>query len=142
MIKYNGCAELWGYSEFYSEILETIVRLRDDSESFAALFLLFSLMEQVFKSVRETDEFNLVDDINWLCDNNFITEKERVFLNDKDNGIRVLRNKMMHKNAYSFCIEIDGVAYSFSDINSWDTIFDVVCDDIVFIINKVISNKP
>ena len=141
MNAYDDYCGLWQYSKFYSDMLETIIRLREDNESLAAITLLFNLMEQVFKSVRETDEDILINDITWLYKNNLITKKEHEFLNDKKNGIRHLRNIMFHKDSYSYCIEINDVAYPFSDMNSWTMIFDVIFDDILSIIFKVLNHK-
>lgn len=60
---------IWQYSKYYSEMIDTSVRLNDLGESYAALLILFNTMELLFKSIRETDKSNLVDDINWLKDN-------------------------------------------------------------------------
>lgn len=82
---------MWLYSKYYSNLLSTVVRLRENGESYAALLVLFNMMELVFKSIREDDTHNLIDDVNWLYDNGLLTENEKQFINS-ENGVRTIRN--------------------------------------------------
>lgn len=126
------------YSKYYGEMIETSFRLNQMEESYAALLVLFNTMELIFKSVRETDKKNLSDDIVWLKNNGFITDEEYAFLNDEDNGIRVLRNKMTHKDCYEYCIDIDNTAYPFADKDTWGKIFTIIFPQLLIILYEVI----
>lgn len=131
---------MWLYSKNYSSLLSTVVRLRENGESYAALLVLFNMMELVFKSIREDDTHNLIDDVNWLYDNGLLTENEKQFINS-ENGVRTIRNKMTHKDCYSYCIEINDVAYPFAEKETWDIIYDLIAPNTILIISNVISQK-
>ena len=123
-------------------MIDTSVRLNDLGESYAALLILFNTMELLFKSIRETDKSNLVDDINWLKDKGYISNEEHSFLNDKDNGIRVLRNQMTHKDCYEYCIEINDKAYPFADRETWSIMFNLIFPQLLTIFYNIICYSP
>ncbi len=131
---------MWLHSKYYSSLLSTVVRLRESGDSYAALLVLFNMMELVFKSIREDDTHNLMDDVNWLYNNGLLTEDEKQFINS-ENGVRTIRNKMTHKDCYSYCIDINDVAYPFAEKETWDIIYDLIAPNTIWIINNVISRK-
>jgi hypothetical protein len=129
---------IWQYSKYYSEMIATSVRLNNIGESYAALLVLFNTMELLFKSIRGTDSTRLVDDIEWLKTNGYISSEEYTFLNDEDGGIRVLRNKMTHKDCYEYCIDINDKAYPFADKETWDFVFELVFPSLLAIFYNII----
>lgn len=131
---------IWQFSKYYSEMITTSVRLNEIGESYAALLILFNTMELLFKSVRQRDDTNLVNDIMWLKDNGYITDEDFSFLNDKNTGIRDLRNKMTHKDCYEYCIEMNEKAYPFADKETWDMMFELIFAPLLLIFYKVVCH--
>lgn len=132
---------IWLYSKYYGELVASSFRLNEEQEHYAAILLLFNTLELVVKSIRENDSNNLVDDFLWLLENDYITNDEYNFLNDKNYGIRGIRNTMMHKDLYEYCIELNDKAYMFADSGTWGKIFDLVAYKIVRILSQIILKK-
>lgn len=88
-------------------------------ESYAAFLVLFNVLELICKSLRETDNGNISQDITWLADNGFFTDEEKEFLNG-ETGLRRVRNIMTHRDPYAYFFDVDGVMYSFADKETWD----------------------
>lgn len=131
---------IWLYSKYYGEMIATAIRLNELGESYAALLILFNVMELIFKSLRESDTHNLINDIQWLHENGYLTDEEKSFLNS-ENGVRNLRNKMTHKDFYEYCIEIDDKAYPFADKETWNVLYEQIAPTLIFIIYNAVSRK-
>lgn len=130
---------IWEYSNYYGDMVATAKRLHDAEENYAAIMILFNAMELIFKSVRENFDQNINQDLVDLKNKNLITEDEFSFLNDKENGIRVVRNIMTHRNAYQYCLEdVDGIALPFADSGTWSIVYNSYAPRIMDILVRVI----
>lgn len=132
---------IWLYSKYYANIVASAKRLNEFGENYAALVLLFNVFELIAKSVRETDKGNLQDDIKWLAENNCINEQDKMFLNDEQYGVRKIRNLMMHRDVYQYCIEIDNVAYPFAENDTWEIIYNLLAERLIHIMATIVSKK-
>lgn len=132
---------IWRYSKYYSDMIFAVDRLGKIGEYHSALIVLFNVFELVVKSVREKDEEKLFDDINWLRYNGYINDDEKKFLDDKQSGIRQIRNIMMHRNLYKYAVELDGIGYSFADAQTWKLLYDNVASRLIGLIVKIVRHK-
>lgn len=132
---------IWLYSKYYANIVASAKRLNEFGENYAAMVLLFNVFELIAKSVRETDKGNLQDDIKWLAENEFINEQDEIFLNDEQNGVRKIRNLMMHRDVYQYCIEIDNVAYPFADDGTWAIMYNLLAERLIHIMATIVSKQ-
>lgn len=137
----NDFDVIWLYSKYYANIVASAKRLNEMGENNPALVVLFNVFELVAKSVRETDKGNLKDDIKWLADNHFINEQDEDFLNNERNGVRKIRNLMMHRDVYQYCIEINNVAYPFADDDTCEIMFNLLPARLIHIMATIVSKK-
>lgn len=138
----NDIDIIWGYSRCYGDMIATVVKLHEEEEDYAAILILFNAMELVFKSLRENFKQNINQDLEDLKNKEILTEDEYLFFNNKENGIREIRNIMTHRNAYQYCIEdADGVALPFSDFGTWSIIYDLYALRIIDILVRAIHKS-
>ncbi len=138
----NNIDIIWGYSHYYGDMIATVMRLHEEEEDYAAILILFNAMELVFKSLRGNFNQNINQDLEELKNKKILTEDEFLFLNNKENGIREIRNIMTHRNAYQYCIEdADGVALPFSDSGTWSIIYDLYAPRIIDILVRSIHKS-
>lgn len=131
---------IWLYSAFYGEQLCVSERLHEEGNSYAAFLVLFNILELLCKSLKESDDGNIVTDIKWMLDNALITPEDEAFLNGQD-GIRIIRNIMTHRNLYEYFFENDGIVYSFADSETWDVAYANYAPRIIEIMYNAIINK-
>lgn len=110
---------IWEYSRFYGNLLFSANRLSKNGESYAAFLVLFNAVELICKSLRETDESTVAQDIDWLAENGFFTEEEKEYLNG-ETGIRKIRNIITHRNPFAYFLNVNGIMYPFADMETWD----------------------
>lgn len=139
MIEYID--RIWIHFKFYSDLLHTANRLHEEGESYAAFLVLFNVLELICKSVRESDDSNVVSDIKWMAENGLVTATEEEFLNGQ-NGIRKIRNIMTHKDPYAYFFNDEkGIVHSFADAGSWDLAYDLYAPATIKILCHAIENK-
>lgn len=131
---------VWLYSKYYADMIAMSVRLMENDESYASLLVIFNTLELMFKSIRENDSYNFSDDTKWMYENGYLTVDEFEYINS-ENGIRVLRNKMTHKDFYEYIIIIDEIVYPFTEKDTWDVICQSIVPKITTIINNIISKR-
>ena len=132
---------IWQYSNYYGDMLATAVRLHDEGESYAATLVLFNATELICKSVRENYNQNFSQDLSHLQKNGLLSEENYEFLSNNEFGVRGIRNKMMHRDAYQYCLEgSDGIALSFADDGTWEIIFDNYGPRIIKILWQVVES--
>lgn len=136
----NVYDNIWQYSRFYADMVATANRLFENDEPYASLVVLFNATELIFKSIRENDSYNLSNDIEWLHRHKFLSNDEFSHLN-AENGIRALRNKMVHRDFYRYFIQIEGILYPFTEKETWSMLCEMIIPEILSIINNVISKK-
>ena len=131
---------IWVFSKFYGDLLFTAKKLNQDGESYAAFLLLFNVLELICKSLRESDNGNLMTDIEWLANNGLITADEMEFLSGSE-GIRKVRNIMTHRNPYAYFYQIEGVVYSFADKETWDYLYELFAPRTIKILRNAIDRS-
>lgn len=131
---------IWLYSSFYGEQLRISLQLHEEGNSYAAFLLLFNVFELLCKSLKESDDGNVVSDVKWMLDNALITPEEEAFLNGQE-GVRKIRNIMTHRNLYEYYFENDGIVYSFADSETWDIAYANYTPQIIEIMYNAIVNK-
>lgn len=131
--------KIWQYSRYYGDMLFTSIRLHDNEEDYAAILVLFNVMELICKSVRENYNQNLSDDLLDLKNKNILSEEDYEFLSNKEYGIREIRNIMTHRNAYQYFFEdINGKALPFAEPSTWTIIFESYAPRIIQILYDII----
>lgn len=131
---------IWLYSSFYGELLRISLQLHEEGNSYAVFLILFNVFELLCKSLKESDDGNVVSDVKWMLDNALITLEEEAFLNGQE-GIRKIRNIMTHRNLYEYYFENDGIVYSFADSETWDIVYANYTPQIIEIMYNAIVNK-
>ena len=130
---------IWLYSRYYGNMVSTAQRLYDDEEGYAAVVILLNATELIFKSLRENYSDNFNRDIVALVDVGLLTEKEKDFFDSKEYGLREIRNIMMHREAYQYCLESpDGKALPFIEASTWMQLYDHYAPTIIDILHKAI----
>lgn len=133
---------IWRHSRYYGDMLSTALRLHDYEEDYAAILVLFNAMELICKSVRGNYKQNFSEDLLDLKNKNILSEENYEFLDNKESGIRELRNIMAHRNAYQYCLEDSkGKALALSEVGTWTIIFESYASRIIQILNEIIDNS-
>ncbi len=134
---------IWQYSHYYGDMLFTSLRLYDSGEGYAATVVIFNAVELIFKSLRENFNENFNQDIRALTGAGVLTEDEKDFFDNKNYGIREIRNIMTHREAYSYCLEApDGKVLPFVESDTWALLFEHYSERIIDILyNALIRSK-
>ena len=131
--------DFWLYSKLHCELFNSINTLIANEEYYSAVLLLFNVIELILKTFRGKDSDTFEQDINDLYSKDLLTEIEKNYLNDKDTGIRKIRNRMCHKDFYKCFIEIDGIAYSLAEMNTWQELYNKIAPNVIAIISNILS---
>jgi hypothetical protein len=133
---------IWQYSNYYGDMLATAFRLHNEGEDYAATLVLFNATELFCKSVRENYNQNFSQDLSHLQKKGLLSEDDYEFLSNNEFGVRGIRNKMMHRDAYQFCLEdFKGIVLPFSDDGTWEIIFDNYGPRIIKILYSIINEN-
>jgi len=131
---------IWQYSNYYGDMLATAVRLHDEGEGYAATLVLFNATELICKSIRENYNQNFSRDLSDLQKNGLLSEDDYEFLSNNEFGVRGIRNKMMHRDAYQFYLEdSEGIVLPYADDGTWEIIFDNYGPRIIKILYSIIN---
>jgi hypothetical protein len=134
--------EIWRYSRYYGDMLFTAFRLHAEKEDYAAILVLFNVMELICKSVRENYNQNFLEDLSDLKNRNILSEENYEFLANKESGIRGIRNIMTHRDAYQYYFEnSEGKALPFAEMGTWGIVFDSFAPRIIQILHEIIDNS-
>lgn len=134
--------KIWMHSHYYGDMVSTTIRLHQTGEDYAAVMILFNSMELILKSVRENFFENFFQDLADLKNKELLTQDEYSFLDDKENGIRKIRNIMTHRDAYQYCFDNqDGNVLPFSETETWTIVYNSYAPRIVRILANVIERK-
>lgn len=91
---------IWQYSRYYGNLLiscENISKERDRN-GHASLLYLFNILENIIKSQLHDYDARFIDAIKKLKAESYINDTEYDFLNNKNYGIRKIRNLLAHEN--------------------------------------------
>ena len=100
---------IWQYSRYYGNLLiacEEIAKLEHFS-GHARLIYLFNILENIVKSQIKNYELNFVQGIDRLKEKCYISEIVCDFLNNKEYGIRKIRNLLAHSNLSKYIIGVE-----------------------------------
>lgn len=130
---------IWLYSKYYGDMVFTAQRLYNNGEGYAATVIIFNATELIFKSVRENFKENFNQDIAALTNSGWLTESEKDFFDNKQYGIREIRNIMTHREAYQYCLESpSGKALPFIEADTWLILYEQYAPLIVDILYNVL----
>jgi len=133
---------IWQYSKYYGDMLATTKRLYDDEEYYASIMILFNATELICKSVRDNYAGNFANDLKWLNEHGLLNDEDYSFLDGKENGIRSIRNIMMHRDAYQYCLESEnGKALPFTESDTWQLVYDSYAPRIIEILSKLVRTQ-
>ena len=133
---------IWQYSKYYGDMLATTKRLYDDEEYYASIMILFNATELICKSVRDNYTGNFANDLKWLNEHGLLNDEDYSFLDGKENGIRSIRNIMMHRDAYQYCLESEnGKALPFTESDTWQLVYDSYAPSIIEILSKLVRTQ-
>jgi len=104
-----------------------------EDKNMASIACLFILAEQALKMGLCQNEGNFCNLIKTAEKNQIISDDDSIILNK----LRLIRNKMFHENHYMNFIEIDGIAYPFSENETKKIIYEKLSIKIFDIIMKL-----
>lgn len=130
---------IWLYSRYYAEMIFTAQRLYSNEEGYAATVILLNATELIFKSIRENFSQNFNQDIAALTNAGLLEEDEKDFFENKQFGLREIRNIMTHREAYQYCFESStGEVLPFVEADTWMTIYSYCSPKIIDILYNVL----
>jgi hypothetical protein len=107
-----------------------------ENKNMASLACLFILVEDAIKLGLHRNEGNFYDLIIIAKDEKIISKEDFIILDQ----VRNLRNKLFHENHYSYCMEIEGIAYFFSENETKKVIYNRYADKCFKIVLKILNN--
>ena len=126
---------IWQYSRYYGDLLgQSNLIYTEEIGAHSALINLFNLTEIILKSKIDNYNINLYRAVEKLHSDGIINDVEAKFLNDKNTGIRGIRNKFSHANLskYNFRFEEEpNVLYPATEISTCEILYKKL-SDIIF----------
>ena len=113
---------IWTSSRFFGNSLANILKI-SDSYPLEATSMLFTILESIARSSIDNYEAKTIDVYNQIYKDGFLSKEELDFLNDNKFSIRIIRNKLLHKNIskYNFVVTENNkeILYPFSEESTW-----------------------
>ncbi len=138
---------VWQYSKYYGNLLiscEKIAKLENFS-GHARLIYLFNILENIVKSQIKNYELNFVQGIDKLKEKNYISEIECDFLNNKEYGIRRIRNLLAHSNLSKynivFLFEDNKLLFPLTEDSTCAKFYEHFSDILFNLMLKIISDN-
>ncbi|MDY3201567.1 MAG: hypothetical protein RBQ84_11475 [Arcobacter sp.] len=138
---------IWQYSRYYGNLLiscEEIIKVENFS-GHASLIYLFNILENIVKSQIKNYEQNFVKIIDELKERNYISEIEYDFLNNKEYGIRRIRNLLAHSNLSKyniiFLFEDTKLLFPLTEDATCTKFYEYFSDILFNLMLKIISNN-
>lgn len=132
---------VWLYSRYCGDMLFAAQRLYAVNEGYAACVLLFNAIELLFKSLRQSDTGTFNEDVVDLHKRNILSDDHLDFVQNKDSGIRVIRNIMMHKDAYQYCFEVADVALPFYEPSTWISLYEDIAPKVYKMLSSAVHKN-
>ncbi len=143
--KYKAIDYLYQYSKYHGNLMFDCESINNDGHGFASLILLFNILESVLKNAINDFDSNFFELITKAQDNNLINNYESDFLNNKQFGIRKIRNILSHANLskYNYILENQDSAlmYPFTENSNCVILYEYLSPIIVNIMLKCVSNQ-
>ncbi|QKF77199.1 hypothetical protein [Arcobacter defluvii] len=138
---------IWQYSRYYGNLLiscEEIIKVENFS-GHDSLIYLFNILENIVKSQIKNYEQNFVKIIDELKERNYISEIEYNFLNNKEYGIRRIRNPLAHSNLSKyniiFLFEDTKLLFPLTEDATCTKFYEYFSDILFNLMLKIISNN-
>lgn len=116
-----------------------------NSNGHAVLIYLFNILENIIKSQIHDYDSNFVKIIDKLKSKNYINDIEHDFLNNKDYGIRKIRNLLAHANLSKynviFLFENEKLLFPFTENETIIKFYDLTSKIIFNLMLKIISSN-
>lgn len=133
---------IWQYSKYYGDMMATTKRLYDNGEYYTSVTLLFNVTELICKAVKDDYAGNFSNDLKWLNEHGLLNDEDYSFLDGKENGMRNIRNIMMHRDAYQYCLESEnGKALPFTESDTWQLVYASYAPRIIEILSKLVRTQ-
>lgn len=132
---------VWQYSHYYAQSLQTCEILYKECHGIACLNVLFNVLENVSKSVIENYDIKFYNILQMLFAQNIIDKNEFDFLNNENFSVRKIRNWLTHADAFSLVFEKNGIFYPFYENDTLLMLYDDLSWGVFYIINKMVSYK-
>jgi len=139
---------IWQYSRYYGNLLiscEEIIKVENFS-GHASLIYLFNILENIAKSqIKKFDGIDYISVINELKEKNYISKIEYDFLNNKNYGIRKIRNLLAHSNLSKyniiFLFEDNKLLFPLTEDTTCAKFYECFSDILFNLMLKIISNN-
>jgi hypothetical protein len=138
---------IWQYSKYYGNLLISCEELSKEKNlnGHASLIYLFNILENIIKSQIHDYDASFVKAIDKLKSKNYINNIECEFLNNKDNGIRKIRNLLAHANLSKYNIiflsEDKELLYPLTENETGIKFYDLISKIIFNLMLKIISSN-
>lgn len=135
---------IYQYSRYYGNLLlQSDLIYTEEIGAHSTLINLFNLTEIILKSKIDDYDINFYGAVKKLNEQGLINDTEEKFLNDKDTGIRKIRNIFAHSNLskYNFVFQEEpSILYPATEISTCEILYEKLSDIIYNIILKVVSS--
>lgn len=129
---------IWSVSKYHGNIMGEIFKLSEESPQIATamLFLMFENTCRI--KLDDFDTTSISKIYVKLNEQGFLTNEELLFINGDKTSLRIIRNKMAHRNVikHGFIVDEDGreIFYPFTEKTTWKYFFNKYSNIILSII--------
>lgn len=143
MTNFEIIDKVWSVSRYYGNTLSEILQLSEESPQLATSMLLL-IFENICRIKLDDYNISSINLYNKLFENGYINSSEHNFINNEINSLRIVRNKMAHRNAikYSFVFKENGkeIIYPFTEKSTWRLFFKKYSNAILRIVYNLFCN--
>ena len=138
---------IWQYSRYYGNLLISCEEISKEKNlnGHASLIYLFNILENVIKSQLHDYDTSFIKAIDKLKSQNYINNIEYEFLNNKEHGIRKIRNLLAHENLSKYNIiflsEDEKLLYPLTENETSIKFYDLTSKIIFNLMLKIISSN-
>lgn len=138
---------IWQYSRYYGNLLISCEELSKERNlnGHASLIYLFNILENIIKSQIHDYDTSFMKAVDKLKSQNHINDIEYEFLNNKDYGIRKIRNLLAHANLSKYNIiflsEDKELLYPLTENETSMKFYDLTSKIIFNLMLKIISSS-
>lgn len=129
---------IWSVSRYHGNTIGAIFKLSEECPQISTT-MLFLMLENTCRI--KLDDFNTASIsklYSKLNEQGFLTDAELQFINSNENSLRVIRNKMAHRNVIKHCFIVNengqDIVYPFTETSTWKYFFNKYSNVILSII--------
>lgn len=135
---------LWNHSHFYSIRLHECEELYQQNRGHAAIFMLFSCLESISKSVANDYDSSSFNIYQKLYNQSILSEIEYNFLNTDEFSLRKIRNLFAHANISAINLVVDEqgkeVLWPLTEEDTALLLYELISDIVFNLILKIVSS--